>query len=296
MDKAWTAVIITAAAELAESLGSFLIDQGAPGLQTEDVGDAVRLTAHFAGEPPLKALAHYCDVLREIVPGAPPPEIRVEQVPETAWAENWKAHFSPLPIGRTLFVHPPWVAEIPPGRVGIVIDPGMAFGTGHHASTRGCLCLLEQVMQRGGVRRVLDIGTGSGILAIAAAKLGAEEIWAVDTDPDACRVALENAQLNGVCAGLHVCTRIDDVPGTFDLVLANLLPPQLIELAEEIARRLRSGGVAIGSGILTDEAPAVINAWEAAGLDPHARWEEEGWVTVACQHLLAPSPSRRRLG
>lgn len=283
MARTWRAVIVTASAELADSLGSFLIDQGAPGLQTEAAGDAVCVTAHFAGEPPLQALAHYCDVLREIFPGAPQPEIREEQVLETAWSESWKAHFPPLAVGRALFVHPPWVAEVPRGRVGIVIDPGMAFGTGHHASTRGCLCLLEEVMESADVRRVLDIGTGSGLLAIAAAKLGAEEIWAVDIDPDACRAARENARINGVDAGLHVRARLGDVPGMFDLVLANILAAQLIQLAEEIGHRLRAGGVAVGSGLLTEETRAVLKAWGAAGLDPHARWEEEGWVTVACR-------------
>ncbi len=283
MARTWTAVIVTASAELADSLGSFLIDQGAPGLQTESVGDAVRVTAHFASEPPLRALAHYCEVLRGIFPGAPRPEIRLEQVPEAAWAESWKAHFRPLAVGRKLFVHPPWVAEAPRGRVGIVIDPGMAFGTGHHASTRGCLCLLERVMESGAVRRVLDIGTGSGILAIAAAKLGAEEVWAVDIDPDACRAATENARVNGVGAGLQVRARVGDVPGTFDLVLANLLAAELIGLANEIGRRLRPGAVAVGSGLLTEETRAVVSAWDAAGLEPHAQWEEEGWLTVACR-------------
>lgn len=276
---------VTASNELAEGIASFLIDQGAPGLQSEEVDEGMRLTAHFAGPVPIDGLKHLCDALLELFPDADRPVIQVRRVTDVAWSESWKAHFPPLTLGNSLFVHPPWVKNLPAQRIGISIDPGMAFGTGHHASTRGCLVLLEDVMRSLSGGRVLDIGTGSGILAVAAAKLGAVDVWAVDIDEDARRVAVENAALNHVDAGLHVCADLDEVSGTFDLVLANLFVSQLIELTAKIVCRLQFGGVVIGSGVLAEEAPDLLGAWTAAGLTEHARHEEQGWVTFAFRRL-----------
>jgi ribosomal protein L11 methyltransferase len=165
--------------------------------------------------------------------------------------------------------------------VPIVLDPGMAFGTGHHASTRGCLELLEAALRDRAGARVLDLGTGSGILAIAARKLGAGEVWAVDIDPDACAVAAANAAVNGVRDGVHIDTDLTTVPGVFDVVLANLFAAQLVDFAAAIAARLMPGGAAVGAGILTSEADAVRGAWRAAGLVADGEWSDEGWVALA---------------
>jgi ribosomal protein L11 methyltransferase len=281
MPATWTAVIVSADRDLEESLASFLIDRGAPGLIVDADGARVTLTAHFADAPPLAALERYCDALQEQFPAAGRPAVRTERVADAAWAENWKAHFPPLAVGARLYVHPPWVTEIPAGRLGIELDPGMAFGTGHHASTRGCLRLLDAEARVRSLRRVLDIGTGSGILAIAAARLGAEKVWGVDTDPDACAVARENARINRVDDRVHIGTSLAAVSGRFDVVLANLFAPQLIELAPRIAAFLVPDGLAIGAGILSAEASAVEMAWARVGLRPGARDEEDGWVTLA---------------
>ena len=279
----WTAVTITAAAELAEPLGSFLLDRGAPGLETEDVGERVRITAHFAGAAPLAEIDAFVAAVREIVPGAAQPQIAVDTVTDRDWAENWKAHFPPLAIGQRLFVHPPWIDSIPAGRVPIVLDPGMAFGTGHHASTRGSLILLERALRDTAAARVLDFGTGSGILAIAAAKLGAAEVWGIDIDADACAIAAENAAVNGVAERVRIAAELAAVPGSFDVVVANLLANLLIDVAADIAARVRPGGVAIGAGILIEEAAAVRGAWRAAGLADLGEHADEGWVALAAQ-------------
>ncbi len=279
----WTAVTVITAPELAESLESFLLDRGAPGLQTEEAGERVRLIAHFAAAAPLAELDAFLAALGELFPAAPRPQIAVDTVADDGWADNWKAHFPPLAIGERLFVHPPWVDRIPAGRIGIVLDPGMAFGTGHHASTRGCLVLLERALRAGPGARVLDLGTGSGILAIAAAKLGAGEVWGIDVDPDACAVAVENAACNQVGDAIRITADATAVPGTFDIVLANLLAGALVDGAAEIAARLRSGGTAIGAGILRDEAPALRRAWRAAGLTDDGEHAEEGWVALAAR-------------
>ena len=145
----WTAVIVTAPDELTEAVGSFLIDLGAPGLVTEEGHNGTRITAHFLGDVPLDAIEQFCRELLDLFPGSSRPRIQVEPVADTDWAENWKLHFPPLAIGDRLYVHPPWIEEVPDGRVAVVINPGMAFGTGHHPSTRGCLLLLEGLLQPG---------------------------------------------------------------------------------------------------------------------------------------------------
>src|SRR6185369_17729770 len=123
--RSWTAVAVTTIAEMAEVVESFLLDHGAPGLQTEDSNGRVRTTAHFAGVPPLTELDALLAALGEQYPQAPRPEVAVGTVADTGWADNWKAHFPPLSIGRRLFVHPPWIHAVPADRLAIVVDPGM---------------------------------------------------------------------------------------------------------------------------------------------------------------------------
>jgi ribosomal protein L11 methyltransferase len=282
--KSWTAVILTAAPELAESLSGFLLDHGAPGLETLEGDGEVFLVAHFESEPPLAALERFFDTLADIFPEAARPLVRTQRVSDDAWADTWKDHFPPIEVGTRLFVHPPWVSEIPDGRIGIVIDPGMAFGTGHHESTHGCLVLLERFMKSAPGGRVLDVGTGSGILAITAAKLGAREVLATDVDPDACRIAAENARVNGVGGEVRVLATLDECAGPFDVILVNILARPLIELAPRLAALLAPGGVVIGSGITADEEPGVATAWKTAGLAPHAEHRSGEWVTVAYRH------------
>lgn len=280
MSATWTAVVVTAAPPLAEAIESFLFDHGAPGLETEERGAETRITAHFAAAPPLAELAGYLDALLESQPALPRPRVETATVADSGWASSWKAHFPPLAIGERLFVHPPWIAEVPAGRLSIVLDPGMAFGTGHHASTRGCLVLLEAALRARSGARVLDLGTGSGILAIAARKLGAGEVWAIDVDADACAVAAGNAAVNGV-RGLHIDTDLAAARGPFDVVLANLFAAQLVALAPAIAGRLAPGGAAIGAGILAAEAAGVAAAWRGAGLATDGDWGDDGWVALA---------------
>jgi ribosomal protein L11 methyltransferase len=162
----------------------------------------------------------------------------------------------------------------------VVIDPGLAFGTGHHATTQGCLTLLERRVRDGGVRRALDLGTGSGILAIALAKLGVAEVWAVDTDADACRVARENCERNAVAERIRICDRLELAPGPFDLVAANLLGPQLIELSPVLAAVLAPCGHLIASGLLICEAPAVTAAFAAEHLVESERVQRSSVDTV----------------
>lgn len=216
-------------------------------------------------------------------------EPRIRTLADKDWAEAWKAFFPPLSIGQRLVIVPTWVEYAPKaGEIILRLDPGMAFGTGLHASTRLCLLALERLLTPGA--RVLDVGTGSGILAIAAALLGAGEVQAIDNDPIAVRVATENAALNGVekCVQVMWATLPAGTPSQvplltqdgFDLLLVNILAEVIIPLAPSIASALRPGGSVIASGILAEKGDLVSEALLRAGLVVEERLIEEGWVAL----------------
>ncbi len=215
------------------------------------------------------------------------PHIRVLE-PED-WAESWKAFFLPQHIGERIVIVPTWHEYAPqPQEVIVRLDPGMAFGTGLHATTRLCLRALEHLVRPG--MRVLDVGTGSGILAISAALLGAGPIDAVDSDPVAVEVARQNAALNRVSESVtvaHATLGDQPLPGVplhtaahYDLLLANILAEIIANMAPAIARALSSGGIYVTSGILREKADAVAQALERAGLSVDERNDEEGWVAL----------------
>ena len=218
-------------------------------------------------------------------------ELRTRLVHEADWAEAWKSHFPVLRVGRRVVIRPTWRGHRRlPGDVVLSVDPGMAFGTGLHPTTRLCLAALETLADegllassptRGGSARVLDVGCGSGILAIAAGKLGASNILGVDTDPIAVEATLANARLNRLTRRIRV--RRGSVPtgeGPFDLVLANLIASLLVQLAGPLRDELAPGGRILASGIFRDREGDVRAAFEAAGLRPGRRWAEEDWVAL----------------
>lgn len=286
MRSEWFECTIEVPARHSESVANFLIDNGAPGLQLDECAGVARLTAYFSAQPPLDALACFCSAIG--CPLSDTESIRVRPVPNEDWGENWRAHFQPQTVGSRLFICPPWDCAAPVGRLAVVIDPGMAFGTGQHATTRGCLLLLEGAITSGMVTRALDVGTGSGILAIALAKLGLPDVWAVDTDATACAIAEANVATNAVTAPVHICLSLDDVSGTFDLVVANLFADLLEEMTPRLVALLRPGGVLICSGFLTADEHRVQRAYESRGLRLQRRHEEQSWVTLALHRPAEP--------
>jgi ribosomal protein L11 methyltransferase len=205
-------------------------------------------------------------------------------VHETDWASAWKAHFPVLRVGRRLVVRPTWRRHrAGPEDVVLALDPGMAFGTGLHPTTRLCLAALDDVAADGRIdgARVLDVGCGSGILAIAAAKLGAGSVLGVDTDPIAVEATTANARRNRLAR--RITARVGSLPSEhrrFDLVLANLIASLLVTLAGALREELRPGGVLLASGIFVDREPDVRAAFEAAGMEVVRRTAEGDWVAL----------------
>lgn len=174
------------------------------------------------------------------------------------WSSSWKVHFKPLRVGKRLLIVPTWeTAAESPGDLVIRIDPGMAFGTGGHETTRLCLELLESVMDGEPLLKVpslLDLGTGSGILAMAANLLGAGRILALDIDADAVAVARDNLELNGMSESIECGTvPLESLDENFDIILANILAEELVRLAQDLTERLLPGGSLILSGILVEK-------------------------------------------
>jgi ribosomal protein L11 methyltransferase len=215
------------------------------------------------------------------------PEVSLSFLDEACWDEAWKQHFHPICVGRRLIVAPPWEQPADSeGRIVVKINPGMAFGTGAHPSTRLCLQALEQCVHPG--MRVVDLGTGSGILAVAAAKLGAAVVAAADNDPNALRVARANLEANGVADRVILVEA--DSPKPFrnaDVLVANILAEVIASMAESIPSALAEDGVFIGSGIAEGQEPLVTDALETAGMRCTEILGEEGWLAVLAKPKAA---------
>ena len=189
------------------------------------------------------------------------------EIKEQDWSETWKEGLGTLTVGR-VFVRPSWIeAAVPSGTVEVVLDPGMAFGSGSHPSTALCLAALSRVLAARPGAAVLDVGTGSGLLAIAARKLGAARVLGVDNDPVAVAVARENATRNGAVVQISR-DPLAAISGRFDVVVANILANTLVELAPEIASHLATHGVAMVAGVLGSQEEEVRSAYSSAGLFP----------------------------
>ncbi len=238
---------------------------------------------HFA-EAPDRAL------LREIVANATGQQIADAIAFDTVEARDWvKASLEdlvPVPAGRFVVHGQHDRARVPANKLGIEIEAALAFGTGHHGTTRGCLLLLDHVLKARRPRRVLDLGTGTGVLAIATAKAQRQAVLASDIDPPSVRVARENAALNGVGNLVKVIRATGfsapefAMHGPFDLVLANILANPLRQLAGTMAKHLAPSALVILSGLLTHQAPGVIAAYRARGLVPLRHVRIEGWSSL----------------
>lgn len=216
--------------------------------------------------------------------------LTMEDVADEDWENNWKQFYKPMEIGERLLVVPEWEQAQEDGRVKLVLNPGLTFGTGSHATTRLCLQALEQHIHGG--EKVLDLGCGSGILSIAALLLGAKDAFACDIDDKCVGVAYENAALNGV-GKEHYTVRAGDVlsdkklqkefGGDYDVIVANIVADVIIALAPQVGKLLKKGGIFLCSGIIDDRADEVREKLVEAGWTIEETRSSEGWFSYLCR-------------
>ena len=279
---------LPASPDCCDGLTNFLWEQGALGVVEEEApGAPPRLRAFFAESLSstrlLGAVRDYQASLRSLGFAVDSHGTEITPLLDEAWASAWQQSFPARAVGRRLLVLPPWLEAEPRGdtedRLTVIIEPGRAFGTGHHGTTEGCLALLEAALEATPAAAVLDIGTGTGILAIAALKLGAPTAMAIDVDPDAVAAAGVNAGRNG-CTGLTVrLAEPREVRERFPLVLANLLTHTHLALAPEYARLVAPGGSLVLGGMLDHEDDQVGEALAGAGFIARGRLALEGWAS-----------------
>jgi ribosomal protein L11 methyltransferase len=241
------------------------------------------VTAHFA-DPPDQALVRM--LVKNAVGEAVAEGLSFDTLEAKDWVKASLEDLVPVPAGRFVVHGQHDRTRIAPNKLGIEIEAALAFGTGHHGTTRGCLLLLDHVLKTCRPRRLLDLGTGTGVLAIAAAKAGHRAVLASDIDPPSVAVARDNARLNGVGNRVHAIRATGfSAPdfaraGPFDLVLANILANPLRQLARPMTQHLAPSGLVILSGLLTHQARAVIAAYRARGLVPVRHLRIEGWSSL----------------
>ncbi|WP_417910210.1 50S ribosomal protein L11 methyltransferase [Candidatus Electronema sp. PJ] len=213
----------------------------------------------------------------------PAPPVQYAVLADEDWATSWKQFFTPFAIAPGLVIKPSWESYTPkPGEQVLEIDPGMAFGTGQHASTKLALGLVQSCLRNGPLERVLDVGTGTGILAMAAALFGAKVITAIDNDPEAVQAAAENIALNGLEHQIAVAvTPLSELHGSFNLICANILHDVLVELAPALVARLVPQGQLVLAGLLRGEQEeSIVSVYGQLGLTLQQAVYEEDWVAL----------------
>ncbi|MFQ6096498.1 MAG: 50S ribosomal protein L11 methyltransferase [Armatimonadota bacterium] len=279
-----------------EAITALLLGCGVDGTSSIARGGLVTVSAHLpVGDEANARVAELQSRLAALDPvliGGRSVELAVSEVEEENWAEAWKRHFKPLRIGRRLVVRPTWEHYEPrPEDVVIALDPGMAFGTGMHETTRLCAQALEELLKGG--EFVIDIGCGSGILAIAAALLGAEDVLAIDNDPTAVAVCARNVAQNGLQGRVAVReqTGLDGVVVPANVIVANISAEAVAGMAPNAAALLMPAGCYITSGFTARGLPLARKAIENAGLTVAEERTCGEWVC-----LLARKPARRADG
>jgi ribosomal protein L11 methyltransferase len=283
--KQWLVVSLLVPKDFVEAISNFLIEQGARGIEEVDEDlRGKRLKTYFLKngreKRVLQALRRYLKSLQTIDPEISRTQIETTILPEQDWGENWKRFFRPVQVTSRFVVKPPWsYRRVKKGQISIDITPGMAFGTGTHATTKLCIRALEERLKKKRLL-VLDVGTGSGILSIAAARLGAAEVLGLDNDGVAVEMARENVMQNRVSDIVKIRKgSIGDARNRFDVVVANIDLKRLRRMRKPLLHHLKNKGFLILSGILEGEKERIHRYYRETGLLKWAKATQEGeWV------------------
>ena len=280
---AWHEISIRVPHEYVEPI-SYLFTRYGRGLSMESDGLDHILLRTYLPATSSQRLAHIEVGVKLVSILEPLGELAILEVPEKGWESAWKSHFTLLKVGRRIVVKPTWIEYEPEAKeVVIELDPGMAFGTGYHPTTYTSLEAMEQLVGTGS--SALDLGTGSGILAIAAIRLGASNVVALDIDPQALRAARRNLRRTGTTRRIKLVQGTLPDPavrqGQFDLVVANISARAICDRAPFIVSALRPEGVLIASGMLREQGQEVLNTLKGLGCTLAQEWSRDDWITLA---------------
>ena len=291
---AWQEWSLNTAASLVESLEEWLFEQGALAVTLEDdadqpllepgpgetpIWDAVKVTALFAADVDLAPIV--ASVPREVLTQDATDDIK--GLADKDWERVWMDDFRPMRLGERLWICPSWTDVPDPNAVNVLLDPGLAFGTGTHATTAMCLSALDDLITGG--EAVADYGCGSGILAIAALKLGAATALGIDNDPQALVASRDNAERNAIqdeqlLLGLPDCRDEQAWSAKADVVVANILAEPLIQLSDRLLALMTPGGTVLMTGVLIEQAPRLIDHYARANVTLVLHEERDGWALL----------------
>ena len=294
-DDKWLRIDLFAAPELMDALSNFVTEIGAAGMYQEALASAIAepeehisyesLTAYLPWDKRMERLAAlktYLENLAEIFPELKKTTFAIKEITGPDWEEEWKKYFHPFRVGKRIVIKPTWeIYEPADTDVVIEIDPGMAFGTGQHASTMMCLEAMEEIISSNSAFQldVLDVGTGTGILGIAAAKFGAKRVLCIDIDAKAVEIACFNAALNRVGKNLTIRNKtISSLRRRFSLIMANLTAKLLIDLSNNLKRLLTPGGVLIISGIIEQNRQEIEDCFFSSSLGLRRMIKRQEWL------------------
>jgi ribosomal protein L11 methyltransferase len=284
---AWLQVSVRADPSALDVIANFLIERGSPGV----VLRKREVQGYFSGDESAvglrRDLQRFLRGIKPIYPDINENELRWRLIKDRNWNSAWQKFFTPQRIGRSFLVCPPWRAPPPlKARHLIIIEPGLAFGTGTHATTRCCMEFLERVagsFSNGGFD-ALDVGTGSGILSIALVKLGAKKVWAIDNDPIALKVAQVNLLANDAAPNVRLSgAGLSQIRRSFPVVVANLTAETILELAHGLGKKVAPGGFLVLAGILHRKVRGVMQHFTDRGFKVLRRKREKEWVALLLQ-------------
>jgi len=294
----WLKIEITAPLELIDAVSNFLEETGAQGVFSESglppgaadlpESEGVEVIQAFfpadiRSEKRIYAVRKYLKSLEEIFPDVSAPVLATEIISDPDWGEQWKKYFKPIRVCKNIVVKPTWERYTPASRdIVVEIDPGMAFGTGQHASTRMCMEAVEDIILKDrSVKewKVLDVGCGTGILGITAAKMGAGDVICVDNDPKATEIAAQNAVINAVDDRLRIWNEdAAQISEPRNLIIANLTAKLLLKLHAQLVRLLLPDGYLIISGLIETDIPSIEEHFIIAPLEMQNMLTEKEWV------------------
>lgn len=302
----WIKLTIPIQSTISEEVGALLMEFGALGIEEEiklpkelppfsthpniedikqlSTSHEVKMHAYFKdlNHDQLKLIIEKIKPLQKSIPNWNRLQIHREEIEDQDWLREWKKDFKPIRIGSNIVISPTWEkAKNKPTDVTIYLDPGMAFGTGHHDTTASCLKYLESIIKKKKPKSLLDVGTGSGILTIMAAKLGVNKIFAIDIDKESILVAKKNAELNEVSKLIKFSTTpLQKIDTKFDIIVANILLQPLIEYAHIFKKLLSINGNCILSGVLKKQKEEIIAAYRDKNkFDLISKKESGEWIT-----------------